>query len=169
MFRFFYKKIFLMKNVLFIFCLLSLNYHVFSQNMIDNGDFEQDYEKWNRLTGSNGAMSFYSLDLSVVYDGSQSMRISTKSLGDNPWDNQMVHDGFYPTKGEEYTLRFFASAKDDNVDIKAVIQNTTYMEKSFSISSEWKEDRSEERRVGIECRCRKSLYNYNRKYMKTNT
>jgi len=128
-----------MKNVLFIFCLLSLNYHVFSQNMIDNGDFEQDYEKWNRLTGSNGAMSFYSLDLSVVYDGSQSMRISTKSLGDNPWDNQMVHDGFYPTKGEEYTLRFFASAKDDNVDIKAVIQNTTYMEKSFSISSEWKE------------------------------
>ncbi|MDA3882710.1 MAG: carbohydrate binding domain-containing protein [Bacteroidales bacterium] len=126
------------KSALFV-CSLFYIFYGFSQNMIDNGNFENDYEKWNRLTGTNGAMSFYSLDLAVVYDGAQSMRVSTKSVGDNPWDNQMVHDGFYPKKDEEYKLRFFASSKEGEVDIKAVIQNTTYSEKIFTITPEWKE------------------------------
>ena len=70
-----------MKKIPFLLFLMSIMLGGFSQNMIDNGDFENDYENWSRLTGSNGAMSFFSLDLAVVHDGVQSMRISTKSIG----------------------------------------------------------------------------------------
>ncbi|HOS84351.1 MAG TPA: hypothetical protein PK199_05490, partial [Bacteroidales bacterium] len=70
-----------------ITCML-LHIQIYAQNLVDNGDFEKDYDHWSRLTGNNGSMTFYSLDLSTVHNGAQSMRVSTKAIGQKPWDNQ---------------------------------------------------------------------------------
>jgi glucuronoarabinoxylan endo-1,4-beta-xylanase len=110
-----------------------------SQNLIDNGGFEQDYDNWTRLTGSNGAMAFYSLETTVFNSGGQSLRINTKEVGTNAWDNQLIHKGFYPTKDEEYKLTFFAKTKEFETDLTVVLQNTSYNQQVFKISTEWKQ------------------------------
>lgn len=119
-----------------ITCML-LHIQIYAQNLVDNGDFEKDYDHWSRLTGNNGSMTFYSLDLSTVHNGAQSMRVSTKAIGQKPWDNQLIHKGFYPTKGDEYTLSFFAKSREGAVEMKAVMQNTTYSEQTYTIGTEW--------------------------------
>lgn len=125
------KKVFL--SLLPVFIGLSVQ----SQNMIDNGDFENDYDGWSRLTGSNGAMAFYSLDPAILHNGAQSMRIATKSIGKDPWDNQLIHKGFYPKKNEAYKLSFWARSQEGSIDVKAILQNTTYNEHKFSVSKDW--------------------------------
>ena len=63
-------------------------------------------------------MSFYSLDLSNVHNGAQSMRVSTKQQ-DKKQITKLIHKGFYPTKGDEYTLSFIKS-REGTVEMNSI-------------------------------------------------
>lgn len=124
-----------------LICLLFYTFNISAQdkqNLISNGGFEKRMKDWTALTESNGAFAIFKEETETVKEGEFSLRVAVKKLGDNPWDNQLIHKGWQPEKGQEYTLTFYAKTAKEDVSFKVVQQNSTYSEEIVTATPEWK-------------------------------
>ncbi len=109
---------------------------VFSQSVILNGSFEQDFTNWLNLTGTGTAAFTISNDKT---DGNQSMKVEVTSLGTNPWDIQSINSGWNANRGKEYKITLQAKAALAGASIKLVNQDTSYNEQTLTLTTDWKE------------------------------
>ncbi len=122
-----------MKKITFLaFFLISLG--SFSQNLINNGDFEAGLSEWLTLEGDNNSKAKFSIDERNSKEGG-AFKVFIQSLGTNSWDIQTVTQVKLKKK-KEYRLTFYAKARFPQSKFKAVVQNQEYMEKIFELSTD---------------------------------
>lgn len=123
------------RKLMLIVCVLFLTGTGVCQNLITNGSFESGTTDWNNLAGDGGAATFtISTDAAV---GSNSLEIALNTLGANPWSIQSIHTTTTLVQGQPYTLTFFAKAATNGTSLNVVIQNTSYLAQSFSLTTSW--------------------------------
>ena len=108
----------------------------FCQSVLLNGSFEEGFTNWINLTGTGVASFTLSLDKT---DGLQSIKAEVTTLGTNPWDIQSINLGWNANRGKEYKITLQAKAVVAGTTIKLVNQDTSYNEKSLTLTTDWKE------------------------------
>lgn len=107
-----------------------------AQNLITNGSFESGTTDWNNLVGDDGVAT-YSVSSTDVYSGAGALTIAVTTLGANPWSIQSMHTATALVKGQPYTLTFYAKSATAGSALNAVIQDSSYLAQSFTLSASW--------------------------------
>jgi len=107
-----------------------------ADNLLQNGGFENDFVWWNNIS-ENGANGTFSIERSIVSEGSKAMKVEVTTPGANPWNIQSLHNGWTADMDKTYTLSFYARAAAAGGKITVVQQNTTYDQKEFDLTTEW--------------------------------
>jgi hypothetical protein len=109
------------------------------QNLLDNGDFENDFSGWTNLVGGTDAVASFSLETSDVHAGTGAMRADVTTAGTNAWDVQSMHTTWPSVEGNEFTLTFWGKAVGSASSVRMVMQNSTYASRDFSLSTDWQQ------------------------------
>ena len=110
-----------------------------AQNMISNGNFEDDFTGWTNLAG-DGAEAAYSVESQAqhVQAGSKALKVVITTLGTNPWSIQSMGPTWSSVEGTEYKLSFYAKAATEGARMKAVQQvGASYAEREFTLTTSW--------------------------------
>ena len=106
------------------------------QNLVTNGNFENGFSGWINLSGGT-SVATYSLETASPYQGTNSMKALVTTAGTNSWDAQSLGPSFATTVGTNYTMTFYAKAALANTSIRMVVQNASYLSRSFSLTTQW--------------------------------
>lgn len=126
------------KKLPFILLLIPLlgSYVTHAQNLIPNGGFENNLNNW-WTNAATGAEATFTIITSDPAEGSKALKADVIKPGTNAWDVQAVNDAWASVSGQDYTLTFWAKAATAGSSFKAIIQNTSYAEKTFSVTENW--------------------------------
>jgi len=72
-------------------------------NLISNGNFSRGTEEWMAYAAGDSSQL-------AIQAASGRLQAAIGSAGDNPWDRQVIHEGFAIKQGSRYTLTFKAKA-----------------------------------------------------------
>lgn len=75
-------------------------------NLISNGDFAKGTEGWQAYAAGDQSQ----IAINAI---NRQLQAAIGSAGDNPWDRQVIHEGFAIQQGSRYTLSFKAKADKD--------------------------------------------------------
>jgi len=122
-----------MKKIIFALAIVFCLSNSYSQNLIQNGSFEDGKNSWKNYA-SDGSKANFSLDT----NDSNSLKVEIQELGSNPWDIQSLQS-FASVKSKKYILKLKAKAKTNGSKIRVQVQKTTYTSVDFELTSDWKE------------------------------
>lgn len=109
-------------------------------NVVPNSGFETGagdvFTNWITQVAT-GATGNFQQETSGVYEGMRAMRVNVVTPGPFQYSIQTYSDNFSLTAGRSYTLSFYAKAAANGSRLKAVVQNTTYQEKTFVLTPNW--------------------------------
>jgi glucuronoarabinoxylan endo-1,4-beta-xylanase len=126
-------------NLKLLFLLIYFNVLFFSasaQNLLTNGNFENDFTQWNNLA-SDGSVASYSIETTDIEEGAKAMKVVITTKGTNDWSVQSIHTAWPSVSGTEYKLRLYAKALVNGTSIRAVQQVNTYSAQDFSLTTAW--------------------------------
>ncbi len=120
--------------------LYSLTNNSNEVNAILNPGFEQGsgntFSNWTTQIAQGAVGSFEAVPSAIV-GGSRAMKVNVTTPGQFQYSMQAYTDIFPIQPGSSYTLSFWAKADAHGSRFKAVIQNTTYQEKTFFLTQNW--------------------------------
>lgn len=109
-------------------------------NVVPNPGFEtgsgNSFGNWTTQVGPGAAGSFEA-ETAAPFAGSRSLMVNVITPGPQQYSMQAYSDMFVLTPGQTYTLTFYAKAAAHGSRFKAILQNTTYQEKTFFITQNW--------------------------------
>ncbi len=107
-----------------------------AQNLVTNGGFESGLTGWSNNT-SGGAVAAFSLETSLPYAGAKAMKIAVTNPGAQLHNVQTLGPTFALTVGTSTSITFRARASTAGVKVRFVMQNNTYNNKEFTLSTAW--------------------------------
>ena len=107
-----------------------------AQNLVTNGGFESGLTGWTNNT-SGGASASFSIETSQPYAGAQAMKIAVTNPGAALHNVQTIGPTLTPTVGTPTSITFRARASTAGAKVRVVMQNTTYNNKEFTLSTSW--------------------------------
>jgi endo-1,4-beta-xylanase len=120
--------------------LYSLRSPTTEVNAMLNSGFEtgsgNNFNNWTTQVGPGAAGNFEAISTGVV-EGSRAMKVTVTTPGAEQYTMQAYSDLFPIQPGSSYTLSFYAKADANNSRFKTVMQNTTYQEKTFFLTTSW--------------------------------
>jgi hypothetical protein len=105
------------------------------QNLVTNEDFENGFTGWTNLSGGT-SVATYSLETVSPYQGVKSMKALVTTAGTNAYDAQSLGPSLAMTVGANYTMTFYAKAALAGTTMRMVVQNTKYLSRSFSLTTQ---------------------------------
>ncbi|MCE3283051.1 MAG: hypothetical protein K0Q66_1788 [Chitinophagaceae bacterium] len=109
-------------------------------NVVVNPGFEAttgaNFSNWITQVGG-GAVGSFEIETANPYQGSKAMKVNVTTAGPQQFSMQAYSDFFGLSQGYSYTLSFYARANVHGSRFKAVIQNTTYQERTFFLTTAW--------------------------------
>lgn len=124
-----------MKKFILLIALLVVSLGSFGQNLLMNGDFENEFEGWTNLQGDNGSYGKYFVERKNTERGF-ALKATVIKLGSNPWDIQSLRRWDSKRK-KKYLLTFYARTRTPNASIRIFMQNKSYQNKEFQLSTKW--------------------------------
>lgn len=121
--------------VLAILCIMG-SARVLAQNLVTNGGFENGFSGWSNNT-SGVAVASYSLETSLPYAGAQAMKIAISNPGAQVHNVQTLGPTFALAVGTSTTITFRARATTAGAKVRFVMQNNTYNQREFTLSTSW--------------------------------
>jgi O-glycosyl hydrolase len=109
---------------------------VHAQNLVPNGGFESGLTGWSNNT-SGGASASFSVDTAEPYAGAAAMRIAVTNPGGQLHNVQTLGPTFSLAVGTSTSITFRARATAPGVKVRFVMQNNTYNNKEFTLSTAW--------------------------------
>ena len=107
-----------------------------AQNLVPNGGFESGLTGWSNNT-SGGAIASFSVETSEPYAGANAMRIAVSNPGAQLHNVQTLGPTFTLAVGTPTSITFRARASAAGVKVRFVMQNSTYNNKEFTLSTVW--------------------------------
>jgi O-glycosyl hydrolase len=107
-----------------------------AQNLVPNGGFESGLTGWSNNT-SGGAVAVYSVETSEPYAGANAMKIAVSNPGTQVQNVQTLGPTFTLPVGTPTSITFRARASAAGVKVRFVMQNSTYNNKEFTLSTAW--------------------------------
>ncbi len=108
-----------------------------AENLVANGGFEDGYSSgWNHLAGDGGAAT-YSAETENVAEGAIALRVDVTAMGANNWSVQSLGPILPLVQGEEYELTFSARAEVAGTEVRIVVQDDVYTQRTFSLTTDW--------------------------------
>jgi endo-1,4-beta-xylanase len=109
-------------------------------NAVLNAGFESgtgnSFSNWNTQIAPQATGSFVA-ETAAPFDGARAMKVNAVTPGPEQYHIQAYSDMFSLTSGYSYTLSFYAKADVHGSRMKAVIQNSSYQEKTFFLTTAW--------------------------------
>lgn len=129
-----------MKQIFTVFALVVSLFSdtIFAQNLLPNGDFEQNFTSWTNLVGTP-ATGTYTVATTNVKQGAKCMKLEITKLGTTSYSLQSIHTGWVAQIGKLYKVNFSARSSVDNASLDVVHQNTGFTKNSFSLSPTWED------------------------------
>ena len=110
--------------------------HLSAQNLITNGGFENGMTGWtNNFSGGAGAS--FSLETVQPYEGARAMKIAVTNPGAQLHNVQTLGPTFTLAVGTPTSITFRARASVPGVKVRFVMQDATYNNKEFTLSTSW--------------------------------
>jgi O-glycosyl hydrolase len=107
-----------------------------AQNLVTNGGFESGLTGWSNNT-SGGAVASFSVETSQPYAGAQAMKVAVTNPGSQFHNVQTLGPTFALAVGTSTSITFRARASVPGVKVRFVMQNSTYNNKEFTLSTSW--------------------------------
>lgn len=107
-----------------------------AQNLVPNGGFESGLTGWSNNT-SGGAIASFSVETSEPYAGANAMKIAVSNPGTQLHNVQTLGPTFTLAVGTPTSITFRARASAAGVKVRFVMQNSTYNNKEFTLSTSW--------------------------------
>lgn len=107
-----------------------------AQNLVTNGGFESGMTGWTNNT-SGGAGASFSLETSLPYAGAQAMKVAVTNPGAQLHNVQTLGPTFALAVGTSTSITFRARASANGVKVRLVMQNNTYNNREFTLSTSW--------------------------------
>ncbi len=107
-----------------------------AQNLVTNGGFESGLTGWSNNT-SGGASASFSVETSEPYAGAKAMEIAVTNPGTQLHNVQTLGPTFALAVGTSTTITFRARATTPGVKVRFVMQNNTYNNREFTLSTAW--------------------------------
>ena len=107
-----------------------------AQNLVPNGGFESGLTGWSNNT-SGGAVAVYSVETSEPYAGAKAMKIAVSNPGSQVHNVQTLGPTFTLAVGTPTSITFRARASAAGVKVRFVMQNSTYNNREFTLSTAW--------------------------------
>ena len=120
--------------LLVLICLL--NHNSYCQNLIPNGDFENNFSNWTNLAGNSSSATF-SIETTDIQNGAKAMKAVVTLPGANAYDVQSINSAWASVAGQSYTMTFYAKAASNGTTLRAVQQTNTYAQKDFALTTSW--------------------------------
>lgn len=110
--------------------------HLSAQNLITNGGFENGMTGWtNNFSGGAGAS--FSLETVQPYEGARAMKIAVTNPGAQLHNVQTLGPTFTLAVGTPTSITFRARASVPGVKVRFVMQDATFNNKEFTLSTSW--------------------------------
>ncbi len=110
--------------------------HLSAQNLVTNGGFESGLTGWTNNT-SGGAGASFSLETVQPYEGARAMKIAVTNPGAQLHNVQTQGPTFTLAVGTSTSITFRARASVPGVKVRFVMQDATYNNKEFTLSTSW--------------------------------
>jgi glucuronoarabinoxylan endo-1,4-beta-xylanase len=107
-----------------------------AQNLVPNGGFESGLTGWSNNT-SGGASASFSVETSEPYAAARAMKIAVTNPGPQLHNVQTLGPTFTLAVGTSTTITFRARATTAGTKVRFVMQNSTYNNKEFTLSTAW--------------------------------
>ncbi len=107
-----------------------------AQNLVTNGGFESGMTGWTNNT-SGGAGASFSLETSLPYVGTTAMKVAVTNPGAQLHNVQTLGPTFAVAVGTSTSITFRARASANGVKVRFVMQNNTYNNREFTLSTSW--------------------------------
>ena len=107
-----------------------------AQNLVTNGGFESGLTGWSNNT-SGGAGASFALETSQPYAGARAMRVAVGNPGSQLHNVQTLGPTFTLAVGTPTSITFRARASTAGVKVRFVMQNSTYTNREFTLSTAW--------------------------------
>jgi O-glycosyl hydrolase len=107
-----------------------------AQNLVTNGGFESGLTGWSNNT-SGGAIASFSVEISQPYADAKAMKIAVTNPGTQLHNVQTLGPTFSLAVGTSTSITFRARASADGVKVRFVMQNNTYNNNEFTLSTVW--------------------------------
>ncbi len=111
-------------------------------NVVSNSGFElgagNTFTNWVTQVDPSATATWQS-ETSTPFEGSRALKVNVVTPGQYQYSVQAYSDLFSLNPGAVYTLTFYARADVNGSRFKAIIQNTTYQEKTFFLTPSWQQ------------------------------
>ena len=107
-----------------------------AQNLVTNGGFENNLTGWSNAT-SGGASASFAVETSQQYAGAKAMRVAITNPGAALHNVQTLGPTFTLAVGTPTSITFRARASAAGVKVRFVMQDSTYNNKEFTLSTAW--------------------------------
>jgi endo-1,4-beta-xylanase len=111
-------------------------------NVVPNPGFElgtgNNFSNWVTQVDPS-ATATWQAETASTHEGTRAMKVNVVTPGQYQYSIQAYSDLFSLTPGSVYTLTFYAKADVNSSRFKAIIQNTTYQEKTFFLTPTWQQ------------------------------
>lgn len=107
-----------------------------AQDLLTNGGFESGLTGWSNNT-SGGASASFSVETSQPYAGANAMKIAVSNPGTQVHNVQTLGPTFTLAVGTPTSITFRARASAAGIKVRFVMQNSTYNNKEFTLSTSW--------------------------------
>ncbi len=127
----------LLKKTTFFLVILFYVSVINAQNLIINGDFENDLYEWTTIS-DNGGNAIFQSERNGSYNSTKFLNVKVRDHGANLWDVQ-TYQQFPSKKGVFYTLSFLAKSSVNHKKLRVQLQKTSYTPVDFTLTTNWKE------------------------------
>jgi len=107
-----------------------------AQVFVTNGSFERGSIGWSNLAQEGGTAAF-SYANTEPQQGVANLKADVQVLGTNPWSIQSIGKSMHLIPGNTYQISFYAKASVASKTLRAVLQNTTFAQKDFPLTTSW--------------------------------
>jgi endo-1,4-beta-xylanase len=111
-------------------------------NVVPNPGFENgtgnNFNGWVTQVDAS-ATGTWEAETGTPYQGARAMKVNVVTPGLYQYSIQTYSDLFSVTPGAVYTFNFYAKAAVNGSRFKAIVQNTTYQEKTFYLTPDWQQ------------------------------
>ena len=118
----------------------SLTQPTSEENAVINNSFESGtattFTNWVTQVDPSANAQF-AVDGGGTAHGSRALKVTVTTPGTHQYSVQAYNENFILTPGYSYTLSFYAKAAANGARFKAVIQNGTYQERTFTLTTGW--------------------------------
>ena len=111
--------------------------HLSAQNLVTNGGFESGMTGWTNARSGSGSAAF-SLESSLQYAGANALKVVVNNPGADSWNVESRGTTFTNLgTGQSVSITFRARSAVAGAKVRVVMQNTSYSQTEFTLSTEW--------------------------------